>query len=279
MKGIIYKVTNLINNKIYIGQCYRSNEKVTSDFLLRTRKSKHNADKQKSFLLFHNALKKYSNFDFSWEVLLCSTCTNELDYYENFYICFYNSLVDNGGGYNLREGGLSSKYSETKKSKMSDSAKKRWLEQDCTELLRKQQEGRNTEWHRELNSNIAKTYLHTDEVREKAKIKRRVTVSSKEFKEKIKIIRKASWENKSEENRLKILNKLHSKEAREKTSKKKRKAIQLLDAKTLEVLNTFSHSQALADFVGIGVSSVRSVISVKSRAKTFCKGKYTARLV
>jgi len=59
--GIIYKVTNLINNKIYIGQTTGSLEK---------RKIKHiSCAKLNSNIYFHKALNKYGIGSFDWEIL------------------------------------------------------------------------------------------------------------------------------------------------------------------------------------------------------------------
>jgi len=60
---IIYKVTNEINNKIYIGQTVNSLDK---------RKSQHKADsnnKKKLIRYFYLAINKYGFDCFQWEIL------------------------------------------------------------------------------------------------------------------------------------------------------------------------------------------------------------------
>ena len=54
--GVIYKVTNLKNGKIYIGQ--------TNDFQRRKREHLNAAKKEKDNYLFHKALRKYGEESF-----------------------------------------------------------------------------------------------------------------------------------------------------------------------------------------------------------------------
>jgi len=102
--GYIYKITNKIDNKIYIGQTIR-------DVFLRWREHK----KQNSNCRYLKAaFEKYGlkNFEFK---LICISFDNELDKLENHYIKKYNSLVPNG--YNLRHGGNNGKVNEETKKK------------------------------------------------------------------------------------------------------------------------------------------------------------------
>lgn len=86
---IVYKTTNLINGKIYIGQDFKNNPKyLGSGKLLRL------------------AIKKYGIDNFSKEIIC--TCLNEkeLDEKEIFYIKLFKS-TDRNFGYNICEGGRS----------------------------------------------------------------------------------------------------------------------------------------------------------------------------
>lgn len=93
--GIIYKVTNVINNKIYIGQTTQS---------LKKRMCGHKYDlKNKSYnSLLHNAIKKYGWNAFIWEKIECVKKT-DLNEKEMFYINELNTIKPNG--YNLTLGG------------------------------------------------------------------------------------------------------------------------------------------------------------------------------
>ena len=105
--GIIYKATNKINGKVYIGQTIRG---------LHERKRKHCYSKHKTY--FHNAIKKYGKDNFEWEILeKCSQ--SSLNQKEIYYIKKYNSVEK---GYNLMAGGgIQSgwNHSEEAKNKMS----------------------------------------------------------------------------------------------------------------------------------------------------------------
>lgn len=106
MKGIIYKVTNKVNGKSYIGQT-----RYTLEF--RWRQHLHKKDN----VYFHNAIKKYGAENFSLEVL--EECdVDKLNSREIFYIAKYNTFEN---GYNLTLGGdgnrrliLDDKYEEIK---------------------------------------------------------------------------------------------------------------------------------------------------------------------
>jgi len=118
--GVIYKVTNLINNKIYIGQTIKS---------LNTCKRGHFSDARNNRFngsIFLRAINKYSHNNFFWEELCECFSRKELDIMENFYICFYKSK-DLDIGYNLIQGRGRSGYvlSEDSRKKISRKAKER----------------------------------------------------------------------------------------------------------------------------------------------------------
>lgn len=90
--GYIYKITNLINNKVYIGQTERTIE-------LRWKQHLNNVDKL-SYSLY-SAIKKYGINNFKIEEL--EQCPiEELDYKEQYWIKKYNSYSN---GYNENLGG------------------------------------------------------------------------------------------------------------------------------------------------------------------------------
>ena len=102
-EGIIYKVTNLVNNKIYIGQTIRT---------LNTRKTVHiyramnNLDGNS---YFHAAIRKYKESSFKWEVIWKGNI-DLLNDKEIFYIQECSSYYKSNKGYNLTLGGDNPPY-------------------------------------------------------------------------------------------------------------------------------------------------------------------------
>ena len=98
--GIIYKVTNSLTNKVYIGQTIEP---------LEVRKNKHYykaklyKEKAKCSNHFLNALNKYPKEFFVWKIIDHAENQKKLDELEIYYIKKYNSIEK---GYNIREGGL-----------------------------------------------------------------------------------------------------------------------------------------------------------------------------
>lgn len=92
---IIYKVTNLKTNKIYIGKTIKS---------LKERTIGHydQALYMNSQTNFHRALRKYNKSDFKWEVLCECISNDELNQKEIFYINEFDTYKT---GYNMTEGG------------------------------------------------------------------------------------------------------------------------------------------------------------------------------
>jgi group I intron endonuclease len=88
MQLVIYKITNLINNKIYIGK--------TKNFHNRILQHK-NTKGYKSCI--SRAIKKYGEENFSFEIIDTAKNETELSNLEYNYILQYNSIIPNG--YNI----------------------------------------------------------------------------------------------------------------------------------------------------------------------------------
>lgn len=109
---IIYKATNLINGKTYIGQTVRT---------LRARMLEHlRHDKTH----FDRALKKYGIENFKVVIIDSANTVDDLNEKEIFWINFYRSFGENG--YNMCEGGGNTiGYHHTEQTKKAMSEKKR----------------------------------------------------------------------------------------------------------------------------------------------------------
>ena len=92
----IYKATNKVNGKSYIG--------FDSNWPSRPRGHKHNALHGKDYALSH-AIRKHGWDSFEWHPLYQSTCrTHTLDTMEEYFIREYKTHVDDNG-YNMTLGG------------------------------------------------------------------------------------------------------------------------------------------------------------------------------
>jgi group I intron endonuclease len=96
--GIIYKITNLVNGKLYAGQTVRS---------LGDRWADHKRDSLNGVdYPLHFAIRKYGVDNFIIEELDFASSIEELNEKEIFWIKELNSLCKNGNGYNVLTGGL-----------------------------------------------------------------------------------------------------------------------------------------------------------------------------
>jgi len=98
--GIIYKVTNNTNGKIYIGQTQQT-------FTQRKYNHSHNLRSGLNRPLY-NAIRRDGNENFTWEIIYECLDKKELDKKEKYFIRKYKSLVPYG--YNLTTGGEGAKH-------------------------------------------------------------------------------------------------------------------------------------------------------------------------
>ena len=112
---IIYKATNLINDKIYIGLTTKS---------LEHRISVHKKDSKRHNTYFYQAIRKYGFENFKWEVVDTAITMEELEEKERYYIKLYGSFDNKEIGYNTQSGG-NNLYEITKEQRKqrSDRAK------------------------------------------------------------------------------------------------------------------------------------------------------------
>jgi group I intron endonuclease len=106
---IVYKITNSINKKVYIGQTVRP---------IKERWREHIIEKRS---VIGNAIKKYGKEKFTIEEISGANNITELNYQEWLLIHKNNTLTPNG--YNLKEGGKNGFFSKETKEKMSKARK------------------------------------------------------------------------------------------------------------------------------------------------------------
>jgi group I intron endonuclease len=121
---IIYKATNKINGKVYIGQTTRSLEERIKGHLFDATRN--------SIFYFHKAIRKYGIENFEWEILCDATGKPKdiLDALEIYYIAKHRLILGADNMYNMTKGGeggsvLGRKCSEETKKKMCEAYKKR----------------------------------------------------------------------------------------------------------------------------------------------------------
>lgn len=106
---LIYKATNLINNKVYIGQTTKT---------LEERMKRHKQDSKKLDTYFYRAIRKYGWENFKWEIIHDNIQTeDELDNLEAYYISLYDSFDNKEKGYNTQSGGKHFKVTQEEKLK------------------------------------------------------------------------------------------------------------------------------------------------------------------
>lgn len=111
--GVIYKITNTINNKLYIGQ--------TVDFNNRTRlheETGFNKNAECYNYPLYRAIRKYGITNFEIEIIEHCSSLDELNEREIYYIATLDTIIDHGKGYNLEYGGYNGLKSEYTKAKM-----------------------------------------------------------------------------------------------------------------------------------------------------------------
>jgi len=113
----LYRITNTLNNKVYIGQTIDPNS--------RWRAHRKSSASDKPRQVIHQAIKKYGNDVFEFDVIAASLNQDDADWMEENLIQQYNSLAPTG--YNIEAGGLKSPLmSQAIKDKLSKLGKQRY---------------------------------------------------------------------------------------------------------------------------------------------------------
>lgn len=124
----IYVFTNKINNKQYVGQSIN----------IKERYKQHFKDAKHDNLYFHNALNKYGEENFNFEVIEENIPLNYVGEREKYWIAKLNTKTPNG--YNLTDGGEGAfgyKHTEESKMKMSEIKKGKFTHFQSDETRKK----------------------------------------------------------------------------------------------------------------------------------------------
>lgn len=98
MTHFVYKVTNKVNGKIYIG--------ITNDIKKRWREHRYNATVNVRHSKFYLAIRKHGIDNFNLEVIYCSLFRDDVEQKEIDFIREYKT-TDINFGYNITDGGRS----------------------------------------------------------------------------------------------------------------------------------------------------------------------------
>lgn len=118
---ICYKITNTVNDKVYIGQTKQT---------LESRWKQHigyatwNLTSDNNIKALHRAIKKYGAESFTIEMIGTATTAAEIHLMEQYFIDYYQSHCSTNKGYNMTIGGggtIGYIFTESDKLKMSQS--------------------------------------------------------------------------------------------------------------------------------------------------------------
>lgn len=164
MKCKIYRATNLLTGKCYIGQTIQTLENRISEH-------KYDSFNREKDSYFYKSIRKHGIENFKWEVLCECETIEIMNIIETFMIMVHKSHVSESG-YNLTWGGEGSygrKISDKTRIKMSESGKIKNF----------------TDSHRKHLSEATKKRKHPDSVKKKIGEGNRGKIRSEETKRKI----------------------------------------------------------------------------------------------
>lgn len=117
MEGI-YKIENIVNGKVYVGQTNDLKRREITHFSSLRHNKHFNDYLQKSF-------NKYDESNFKFSILQVCHSREELNYYETYWWNYYCKLLGKDKMYNLAHTGNANNTSEETKAKQSKSHKGR----------------------------------------------------------------------------------------------------------------------------------------------------------
>lgn len=204
----LYKITNLINNKVYIGQAI--------NIVKRWSNHRRAYFLNKPTQAIHFALIKYGLDNFEFEVIACCKSQDDANFLETELVTQYNSFISNNNGYNATYGGMNAPKSDEWKL-----ALKKWREsltpEERAEISKKQSKAtlnqieekghpaKGNKWTNEQRSELSKTLkaldktkIYTEEVRNVMSESHIGIKDSEETKKNKSIKAKLAWQKRQE---------------------------------------------------------------------------------
>lgn len=141
----IYCITNVVNNKIYIGQAK----------CLFKRLQSHISKVKKSNLPLYTSIRKHGLEKFEITVISNNIDVGQIDFTETYLISYYNSFCKQVG-YNIclvAGSNRGTKHSDNTKQKLSNITKEQWKNKEWVkDICRKREETKNTDEYRKTCS-------------------------------------------------------------------------------------------------------------------------------
>lgn len=207
---IIYKATNLINGKVYIGQTRQKLARRIDQHFSR-------ADNSNRSSYFINAIRKYKRSDFIWVILSTEESIEQLNEKEKYFIKLFKSDIKEYG-YNLESGGnCKIIVSESTRKKLSENAIKKGISPDNFKKMlaaKKKYNRKRKPMSEECKRKISvahKGRIISPEQREKARINSTGKHPSEKTKAKLRLVQqgaKGYWAKITELQAIEILNRL-----------------------------------------------------------------------
>lgn len=136
---IIYKITNTINGKIYIGQTHQS----------LIRRFYTHCNRTNGCTILGPAIKKYGKENFKIEEIDRAETTEELNTKEVYWIEFYNARCK-AVGYNVAKGGRAKPLSSEAKLKSAEAKTGKTHSVETIEKMKKTQQNRRVQTDEEI---------------------------------------------------------------------------------------------------------------------------------
>jgi group I intron endonuclease len=177
MRYFIYQITNLKNNRFYIGQHRCDGEFLDSNYY-------------GSGTAIKRAVKKHGIQNFKREVLVECTSEVALNFMESVYVG--PELVNDRKCYNLKTGGMGGNHSEESKAKIGAASKGRTHSEETKAKIRTTLKGNtHSEETKAKMSASSKGMPHSEETKAKIGAASKGRTFSEEHKAKISAARKA----------------------------------------------------------------------------------------